>query len=155
MRNQLLVILLLLITNDLCSQSEPLSLHYDEPAEVWTEALPIGNSYMGGMIFGDPFKEQIQLNESTLYSGDPNRKYQNFNIREDYPEVMALLEAGKYAEGQEMIRKKWLGRPQDLYQPMSDLWIEMDHQGYCPLPAQGFLYHRADELCTGNLRQLS
>ncbi|WP_289062137.1 glycoside hydrolase family 95 protein [uncultured Zobellia sp.] len=104
-------------------------LQYDKPAEVWTEALPIGNGYMGGMIFGNPFKEHIQLNESTLYSGDPNRKYENFNIREDYNKIISLFEEGKYAEGQEMVQKKWLGKAQDLYQPMSDLWIEMDHKG--------------------------
>lgn len=110
-------------------QTSELVLQYDRPAEVWTEALPVGNAYMGGMIFGDPRKGHIQLNESTLYSGDPHRKYQSFSIRENYPEIMALMDEGKYAEGQEMIRKHWLGRPQDLYQPMSDLWIEMDHAG--------------------------
>jgi alpha-L-fucosidase 2 len=89
----------------------------------------MGNGYMGGMIFGDPYKEHIQLNESTLYSGDPNHKYENYNIREDYNEIMALFEQGKYSEGQEMVQKKWLGRAQDMYQPMSDLWIEMDHTG--------------------------
>ncbi|WP_149276262.1 glycoside hydrolase family 95 protein [Pareuzebyella sediminis] len=104
-------------------------LKYNEPAEVWTEALPIGNGNMGGMIFGNPWMEHIQLNESTLYSGDPNRKYENFSIREDYNEIMTLFDAGKYEEGQKMVQKRWLGRPQDLYQPMSDLWIEMDHRG--------------------------
>lgn len=118
-----------LLAGNLIGQKNANLLHYDKPAKVWTEELPIGNSYMGGMVFGDPFKEHIQLNESTLYSGDPNRKYENFSIREDYNEVMALIDAGKYAEGQEMIVKKWLGRPQDMYQPMSDLWIEMDHKG--------------------------
>lgn len=129
MRNQLLVLLCTFVTATLMGQADHLTLKYDQPAEVWTEALPIGNAYMGGMIFGDPFRERIQLNESSLYSGDPNRKYQSFSIREHYPEIMTLMEEGKYAEGQEMIGKYWLGRPQDLYQPMSDLWIEMDHKG--------------------------
>lgn len=124
-----ILIISLLIVNILFSQNNDLSLHYDAPAKVWTEALPIGNSYMGGMIFGDPYKEHIQLNESTLYSGDPSRTYESFNIRDEYKEIMTLINAGKYAEGQEMIQKKWLGRAQDMYQPMSDLWIEMNHKG--------------------------
>ena len=123
------IIAYLLFASSVFGQTNTNILHYDKPAEVWTEALPIGNGHMGGMVFGDPFKEHIQLNESTLYSGDPNRKYENFNIREDYNEIMTLFEEGKYAEGQEMVQKKWLGRPQDLYQPMSNLWIEMDHTG--------------------------
>ena len=129
MNKILKIILYTLSIGNLFSQTNTNILQYDKPAEVWTEALPIGNGYMGGMVFGDPFKEHIQLNESTLYSGDPNRKYENFNIREDYNEILALFEQGKYAEGQEMVQEKWLGRAQDLYQPMSDLWIEMNHTG--------------------------
>ena len=67
-----------LILHNAFAQHDQLTLHYDAPAEVWTEALPIGNSYLGGMIFGDPFEEHIQLNESTLYSGDPHRKYEGY-----------------------------------------------------------------------------
>jgi alpha-L-fucosidase 2 len=124
-----ITIFLLLVLHSVYSQENSLVLRYDEPAEVWTEALPIGNSYLGGMVFSDPFKEHVQLNESTLYSGDPHRKYQGFTIRENYPEIIKLINEGKYEEGEQMIRKHWLGRPQDLYQPMSDLWVSLDHQG--------------------------
>ena len=45
---------------------------YDRPAAVWeNEALPIGNGYMGAMIFGGVFKDVIQTNEKTLWSGGP------------------------------------------------------------------------------------
>lgn len=127
MQNNILTLIFLGLTSLLHSQSKDVYLTYPKPAEVWSEALPVGNGYMGGMIFGDPNKEHIQLNESTLYSGDPHHKHENFNIRQDYNEIMALFEEGKYAEGQEMVQKKWLGRAQDLFQPMSDLWIEMNH----------------------------
>ncbi len=124
-----IILFALLLIESLTAQINSLALHYDEPAAVWTEALPIGNSFMGGMVFGDPYKAHIQLNESTLYSGDPHRKYQGFAISENYPEIMALIDEGKYQEGEQMIRDHWLGRPQDLYQPMSDLWISLDHEG--------------------------
>ncbi|NOU69813.1 hypothetical protein GC096_38010 [Paenibacillus sp. LMG 31461] len=49
-----------------------LSLWYKQPATDWeTEALPIGNGYMGGMVFGGVAQERIQLNEKTLWSGGP------------------------------------------------------------------------------------
>ena len=32
------------------------------------QALPIGNGYMGGMIFGLPDKDQIQINEETFWA---------------------------------------------------------------------------------------
>lgn len=45
---------------------------YNKPAKVWeSEALPIGNGYMGAMIFGDVQVDVIQTNEHTVWSGGP------------------------------------------------------------------------------------
>ena len=45
---------------------------YNKPAKVWeSEALPIGNGYMGAMIFGGVEVDVIQTNEHTLWSGGP------------------------------------------------------------------------------------
>lgn len=50
----------------------PLKATYGQPATVWeTEALPIGNGYMGAMIYGGVFNDIIQTNEKTLWSGGP------------------------------------------------------------------------------------
>ena len=74
MNKKYTMFLWLLITtlgiNSLFAQKQPLLLRYDKPAVDWTEALPLGNGYMGAMLLGDPFKEHLQLNEGTLYSGD-------------------------------------------------------------------------------------
>lgn len=102
---------------------------YDEAASVWTEAIPVGNGYMGGMIFGDPWSERLQLNEGTLYSGDPKYTYKSIDVRKRYKKVMSLLDEGRYAEAQDIIRADWLGRAQQCYQPMGDVHIEMDHEG--------------------------
>lgn len=58
-----------------------MTLWYDKPATNWmTEALPIGNGYMGGMIFGGVVQEHIQFNENSLWTGDEENTgaYQNF-----------------------------------------------------------------------------
>ncbi|MEK4350733.1 discoidin domain-containing protein [Paenibacillus sp. FSL R5-0475] len=53
-----------------------LSLWYRQPAINWeTDALPIGNGLMGGMIFGGIEQERIQLNEKTLWSGGPGSSF--------------------------------------------------------------------------------
>lgn len=104
-------------------------LFYNEPAQVWTEALPLGNGFMGAMVFGDPKHERIQLNEVTLYSGDPTTNYRVPAIEEHYDTVMELLNTGKYAEAQDVIGKQWLGRAQECYQPMSDLFLDFTHNG--------------------------
>ena len=53
-------------------QLSPLKLWYDEPAVNWeTQALPIGNGHMGGMVFGGVELDRIQFNEKTLWKGGP------------------------------------------------------------------------------------
>lgn len=45
-----------------------------------TEAYPIGNGRIGGMIFGGVNQEHIQFNDNTLWTGDENDRgmYQAF-----------------------------------------------------------------------------
>ncbi|GAB6011414.1 glycoside hydrolase family 95 protein [Viscerimonas tarda] len=53
-------------------QKPNLVAKYDAPAEVWeSEAMPIGNGYMGAMIFGGVKNDLIQVNENTIWSGGP------------------------------------------------------------------------------------
>lgn len=49
-----------------------LKLWYDEPAGQWVEALPVGNGRLGAMVFGGPSAERLQLNEETVWAGQPN-----------------------------------------------------------------------------------
>ena len=48
------------------------TLWYNQPAQKWTEALPIGNGRLGAMIFGGIASERIQFNEDTLWTGHPH-----------------------------------------------------------------------------------
>ena len=50
-------------------------LWYDRPAQVWTEALPLGNGRLGAMVYGTPSTEQIQLNEETIWAGQIGRAH--------------------------------------------------------------------------------
>jgi alpha-L-fucosidase 2 len=68
-----LIALLFLFTGFQVAQAKerPIKLWYDKPAKNWmTEALPIGNGRLGGMIFGGVEREHIQFNEISLWSGD-------------------------------------------------------------------------------------
>lgn len=60
---------------------DDLSLWDDQPAKTWmTEAYPIGNGRIGGMVFGGVDQEHIQFNDNSLWSGDENDRgaYQAF-----------------------------------------------------------------------------
>ena len=50
-----------------------LKIWYQKPAQhAITEALPIGNARLGGLVFGGTGIERITLNESSLWTGDEN-----------------------------------------------------------------------------------
>jgi alpha-L-fucosidase 2 len=56
-------------------------LWYTQPAQSWmTEALPIGNGSLGGMLFGLTGTERIHFNANTLWTGNEKdtSKYQAF-----------------------------------------------------------------------------
>jgi len=51
-----------------------LVLWYQQPAkDPMTEALPVGNGRLGGLILGSPEQERIVLDEDSLWTGDENR----------------------------------------------------------------------------------
>ena len=99
-------------------------LWYDAPATTWTEAIPIGNSRLGAMIFGSPSAERLQLNEETIWAGRPNNNA-NPEALEYLPKVRQLVWEGKYKEAQDLATahvqaKTNSGMP---YQPFGDLYI--------------------------------
>ena len=57
-----------------CAESNKITpyqtLWYHEPAEVWEEALPLGNGRLGAMVFGHPSNDRIQLNDDSLWPHD-------------------------------------------------------------------------------------
>ncbi|HEX6070702.1 MAG TPA: glycoside hydrolase family 95 protein [Longimicrobiaceae bacterium] len=105
------------------------ALWYDEPAEAWVEALPIGNGRMGAMVFGGTSSEHLQLNENTLYSGDPTRTFRDIDVTERFDEVVGLLREGEFGAAEDLIRSHWLGRNMESYQPLGDLWLDFPRDG--------------------------
>src|SRR5688500_16323024 len=101
-----------------------LSLWYDTPAEKWTDALPLGNGRLGAMVFGGVERERLQLNEDTLYSGTPPADLRTIDIRKDFDHVTGLLRSGKNSEADTYVSRHWLGRNQQCYQPLGDLFLE-------------------------------
>ncbi len=47
-------------------------LWYNQPAQQWLGALPVGNGFLGGMVYGGIQAERIALSESTAWSGAPS-----------------------------------------------------------------------------------
>lgn len=107
-------------------ETDSLRLWYTSPAATWNDALPVGNGRLGAMIFGGVSEEYLQLNENTLYSGEPSTAYKDVDIRPDYEKVVELLRNEHHAEAGEIVRKKWLGRLHQNYQPLGGLHIKQE-----------------------------
>lgn len=107
------------------SEKNRLALWYSQPAEVWEEALPVGNGRLGGMIYGGIQEELIQLNEDTLWSGFP-RDTANYEALRHLEPARRLVAEGKYVEAEALIESKMLGRRTESYQPLGDLRITLE-----------------------------
>jgi alpha-L-fucosidase 2 len=107
----------------------PPMLWYAQPAEKWTDALPLGNGRLGAMVFGGVEREHLALNEDTLVSGEPPADLRTLDITKDFDHVTGLLKAGKNSEADTYVTKHWLGRNQQCYQPLGDLWIDFAGRG--------------------------
>lgn len=116
--------LLSLVFVSAAAADDALTLWYDQPAQKWTDALPLGNGRLGAMVFGGVEREHLSLNEDTLVSGEPPADLRSLDITKDFDHVTGLLKAGKNSEADAYITKHWLGRNQQCYQPLGDLWID-------------------------------
>ncbi|MDR2920556.1 MAG: glycoside hydrolase family 95 protein [Tannerella sp.] len=121
---------LFLFTACQSKEKDSLTLWYNEPAANWNEALPIGNGHAGAMIFGGTDNELLQLNENTLYSGEPSVIFKDIKVTpESLEQVVSLLKKGEYTKANEIATKQWLGRLHQYYQPFGDLHIINNKKG--------------------------
>jgi alpha-L-fucosidase 2 len=97
----------------LTMQAQQHLLWYDKPATHWLQALPIGNSHLGAMIYGDVKTEEIQLNEETFWSGSPY--YNNSpESKEHLQEVRQLIFEGKEKEASNLIDQYFIKGPHGM-----------------------------------------
>ncbi|MBR6506014.1 MAG: glycoside hydrolase family 95 protein [Clostridia bacterium] len=76
-------------------------IFHDKYIRDWMRAFPLGNGRIGAMLYGDPHKETIEINEESLWSGkqlkekctaDPKtlNKIRELLFKEKYEEASAL-----------------------------------------------------------------
>lgn len=104
-----------------------LQLWFRQPAQAWTDALPVGNGRIGAMVFGGVKTERIALNETSLWSGFPRD-----GRRADGPKALAGIQkavlTGDFAEADRLARQMQ-GDYTEAYQPLGDLWLDWADDG--------------------------
>ena len=146
----ILFVLTILSSKAVLAQPNQLSrLWYNKPANAsipdqqqgwrndaeWLKALPVGNGFLGAMVFGDVNKERLQLNEKTLWSGSPDDN-NNPEAVKSLDKIRQLLFEGKYKEADELANKtqvcKGVGSgngngstvPFGCFQTLGDMWLD-------------------------------
>ena len=103
-------------------------LWYSKPASHWLEALPIGNSHLGAMVYGGTDIEQIQLNEETFWSGSPHEN-NNPTAKVAIKEVRKLIFAGKEEQADSIIGRSFFKGPHgQKFLPLGDLSLKFNYQ---------------------------
>ena len=116
-------------------------LWYEHPASHWLEALPVGNSHLGAMVYGRTDTEEIQLNEETFWSGAPHNN-DSPEAKAFLPEVRSLIFAGREKEAEGLLDKHFFKGPHGMrFLPLGSLKLSFNHQNVSG-------YHRELDLAT-------
>ena len=103
-------------------------LYYNTPAEHWTEALPIGNSHIGAMVFGKTDTETIQINDETFWAGSPHTN----NSEKAYAhlaEIQQLIKDGKTEEAQNVVNENFFtGQNGMSFLTLGNILIDYDNK---------------------------
>ena len=105
----------------------------DAPAQVWTDALPVGNGTLGAMVFGRTATERLQINHDSCWSGWPNLDpIAPLLPPGEGPEQLRIARqaalAGDIAAAEAAVQLLQSGNNQ-AYQPLVDLWISSPGAG--------------------------
>ncbi|MEO6682076.1 MAG: glycoside hydrolase N-terminal domain-containing protein, partial [Ginsengibacter sp.] len=116
-------------------QTADLTISFDKKATHFTESLPVGNGRLGAMMFGDPNRERIALNEISLWSGG-SQNADNDSAKFYLKPIQDLLLAGKNKEAQQLLQKHFVAKgvgsgygrganeKYGAYQTLGDLFIQ-------------------------------
>lgn len=107
---------------------EKMRLWYRQKAGIHEETLPIGNGSLGALVFGDPQKEVLALNEDTLWTGYP-KDGTNKEALEYLPKVRDLIREKKLVEAEHMIQEHMLGSYAQAYVPLGELAFAYHYAG--------------------------
>ncbi|MFA9191404.1 glycoside hydrolase family 95 protein [Flavobacterium sp. FZUC8N2.13] len=112
---------------------QDLKLWYNQPSgKIWENALPIGNGFLGAMVYGNVEHEIIQLNENTVWSGGPNRN-DNPNALAALPEIRKMIFEGKHKDAEKLANQAFISKKShgQMFQPVGNLNLNFEgHEKY-------------------------
>lgn len=105
------------------SNDSRMKLWYDYPADEFIEALVMGNGQMGAIVYGGVREETINLNEMTLWSGEPVvHKVDAKAHSRTLTAIREALDRDDYRKADEL-QHRMQGNFSQVYMPMAGLHI--------------------------------
>lgn len=102
-----------------------MKLNYCKAANDWNSAVPIGNGFMGAMIFAGPEKEIITLNDDTFWTGYPTEKNDSAMF-DNLCLMRKSLLSGDIKEANTLLNSRLNDYSSCSYQPLGK--VELDFQ---------------------------
>jgi alpha-L-fucosidase 2 len=130
MKNLFPVFFLLITAVSFSQTKSGLKLWYNKPSgTTWENALPIGNGHLGAMIYGNVEKETIQLNESTVWSGSPNRN-DNPLALDSVALIRQLIYDGRRKEAERVVNNSIISKKShgQKFEPVGSLQLVFEGQ---------------------------
>ena len=96
-------------------------LRHEEPAMRWKDALPMGNGFLGAMVYGHTAKERIQLNEDSLWYGKSENRI-NPKAAGKLKEIQEKVLDRRFDEAEELMYSYMVSSPPNMrnYSTLSD-----------------------------------
>ncbi len=98
-------------------------LFYKSAARTWLQAMPLGNGFLGAMVYGRTDKETISMNSDSLWTGYPRKSDVKDCANESFVKARDLAMKGEYRKAQDIIEEDVLANCSQAYMPLCDIKI--------------------------------
>lgn len=117
----------LVVSSGAAPASSHILWYNTDAGTTFTDALPIGNGYMGGMIYGGIGKDVIGLNEGTVWNSGPGSNNKSGSAQK-LNDIRKALFSGNYDLAESMTGD-FATYDIAAFQPVGDLVINTGHTG--------------------------
>ncbi len=106
-----------------------MQLWYEQPADEWMEALPVGNGRVGAMVFGGVNQERIALNEVTLWTGGYDENQDPVGGAMHLDEMRKAFFDGDYDKVHALASQYMVGKAEKFgtHVPFGDMLLQFYH----------------------------
>ncbi len=105
-------------------------LFYKSAAKNWLQAMPLGNGFLGAMVYGKTDNETIAMNSDSLWTGFPRPSQVKEGANEAFLKARDLAMKGEYRKAQDLIEEKVLCHCSQAYMPLCHIKYKFKTCGF-------------------------